>query len=155
MNIDYSFSTTTPSPPQIFYRNDHHPASDRLDSKGSILSSSSRRLFLRPLLSKLRAIPCSSFTFLRVSVVSAATRLGLSPPITVSSYVLWHLRQECPLPVPCRAVDSSFASGLRQETNILTGKHFEVSPHLFQASSLLPAPGFEGFKEMTWLGSAL
>lgn len=128
MKTEFRFFTTTPYPLHIFFRCYCHSANECLSSKEYISFSTSRTISPRPLPARCPAFSCRSITFLRNPIATATTRLQLLLLIRISSYVLWRLAQEGSQPGPCRAVDLSFASRVSQQFDLITGKHFQVSP---------------------------
>lgn len=85
------------------------------------------------------------FTFLRIFIAFAATRLGLPLLIINFFYVLWHLTQGCYLPAQRRASNVSLASEMLQQSDTIIRKTFRISLLLSETSNQLSANRFSGF----------
>lgn len=114
--------------------------------KGPISFSTARRFLVRARPAMFLPPFCSGLTTRHVFVVSANTELELPLPITLSSYVLWHLRQGCFLSAPRRTAHTCFASGMSEQYKGISGKHSWVSELPNGTSSPLSAAGLSGFK---------
>lgn len=144
--MEYKSFSNTPSALQTSAKNGGHPVSDCLNSKKSILFSTSRRLLLRSLSPRLPASACSHFRLLPADTVSATARLELPLPITISLYVLRDLTQQSCTAALCRTADVSFASIKLQQYKNTTKKHFWDSGLVNESLNPLPAARVRGFK---------
>lgn len=92
------------------------------------------------------SFPVQCFIFFFVFIGSVTVWLQVLLLISLSSYILWNLTQQCCLPLPCRVLDIAFSSDTPQQNRNITRKCSHLFPLFIKSSNLRSITILSGFK---------